>query len=518
MSTVLSVTLLGCALQATDPTYPPVTIRVPLDVPTIQSALDIAPNRGVILVSPGVYPERIVFRGMGVWLRSTDGPASTVIDGGGLGTVATFNRGEGADAILEGFTITGGRSESGGGIFCEASSPTIRGNLITGNSATHPSFVCSGGGVLSIGGSPTIHGNEIRGNGATSRGGGISCNGGRPRITGNVIAGNRANAGGGVAVACEHATVQGNLMEDNEAFTTWYGHTWLPGAAGGLATTISAGLVSSARVEGNVIRRNRSEGFAGGIQITGCTAELANNTVVANSAQMYGGGLVVRYQSTVTVANTILWDDVAPVGAEIWIGDQDWPCQVTTHHCDVEGGEAGVFVSVGSTVGWGPGNLEIDPAFIDVGTGSDLHLLYASPCRDAGDAAAAQVTDDFEGDPRIVGQTIDIGADEFHRHLYYTGLAVPGSTVQVKLIGLPDSRPVAIFLASAVRESPLPSPWGPLLLQSPIVTLAVLPPMSASGLSVLPLTLPPNLPSPYELPMQAMIGPMLSNVSLLSVR
>jgi len=98
--------------------------------------------------------ERIVdvdHKGKAIVLRSVSGPEKTTIrmsetpDDSERASVVIFESGETSDAILEGFTLTGGRGtkwgggswkEEGGGILCiNDSSPTLRDCTITGNTA-----------------------------------------------------------------------------------------------------------------------------------------------------------------------------------------------------------------------------------------------------------------------------------------------------------------------------------------------------------------------------------------------
>ena len=62
----------------------------------------------------------------------------------------------------------------------------------------------------------------------------------------------------------------------------------------------------------------------------------------------------------------------------------------------------------------------MDPLFMDPANG-DFHLSAASPCIDAGDNAAPNLpATDYEGDARIMGTAVDIGADELVPSLTYT--------------------------------------------------------------------------------------------------
>ncbi|MHC4945587.1 MAG: right-handed parallel beta-helix repeat-containing protein, partial [Planctomycetota bacterium] len=127
------------------------------DYPTIQEGIDAAQDGDLVLVDSGVYIEIIDFKGKAIAVQSSSGPANTVIDGGDMGSVVTFKSFEENDSILDGFTIRNGNSlDGGGGIFCQASSPTIVNNRIKLNDGFY-----YGGGIYIAGGSPLIQNNNI---------------------------------------------------------------------------------------------------------------------------------------------------------------------------------------------------------------------------------------------------------------------------------------------------------------------------------------------------------------------
>ena len=138
------------------------TIRVPSDYATIQQAISAASNGDTVIVAPGSYSETVDFLGKDITVTSEQGPAVTIIDGHGAGSVVSFKSQETRNAVLSGFTLRGGYTNvfGGGGVAILSASPTIRGNIITDNR------VCgSGGGISSLYGSPLIEHNTITRNG-----------------------------------------------------------------------------------------------------------------------------------------------------------------------------------------------------------------------------------------------------------------------------------------------------------------------------------------------------------------
>jgi len=68
---------------------------------------------------------------------------------------------------------------------------------------------------------------------------------------------------------------------------------------------------------------------------------------------------------------------------------------------------------LGGELTWDPDNLALLPKVVDV-PGLDLHLGAGSPLRDAGarDFEPEPGELDVDGEPRVQGEAVDIGADE----------------------------------------------------------------------------------------------------------
>ncbi len=159
----------------------------------LQAKIDAASDGDVIVVEPGTYQCRLFLRGKNITLTSTDPTdsevvASTILHGNGNGPVITFDGSESDSCVLIGFTITGGASLRGGGIFGNSTQAGISHCVIQDNKAS------SGGGIADFLGN--IEKCVVTGNSATSNGGGlVKCAG---TISNCLIVNNTAATGAGL--------------------------------------------------------------------------------------------------------------------------------------------------------------------------------------------------------------------------------------------------------------------------------------------------------------------------------
>jgi len=179
-------------------------VEIPIDLPTIQAAIDASQHGDTVCVSAGTYVETIDFSGRDVSVIGVEGPFGTVIDAQGSGPVVSIMQGETSAAVLAGFTITGGMADSGGGVRVHDASPTLRDLVIEGNEAT-----ISGGGIrlssAALATEAVLSDVTVTQNTAADHGGGVSIwadDGGSitAQLTDIVVSGNTAEYGGGIAI------------------------------------------------------------------------------------------------------------------------------------------------------------------------------------------------------------------------------------------------------------------------------------------------------------------------------
>jgi hypothetical protein len=123
------------------------------------------------------------------------------------------------------------------------------------------------------------------------------------------------------------------------------------------------------------------------------------------------------------VTNSIFWNNTTEYASQIKVGNSGAATSIRISYCNIQGGKDNIISDENCTVEWGQGNINADPNFVNSGsltvsealTAGDYHLLDDSPCIDAGDPEfiAEPSETDIDGNPRIAGTKIDIGADEF---------------------------------------------------------------------------------------------------------
>ena len=258
------------------------------------------------------------------------------------------------NAILDGFTITGGNAN--------------------GPSAGHYNL---GGGMFNDDGKATVRDCVFRANLAAVHGGGM-LNSGRPTLLNCMFIENVAgSSGGGI-----FNNPGGSLTLINCKFISNKAN----GDGGGMASIWN----TMPNLTNCIFNNNSAAGQGGGmLNFNGSHPMVTNCTFTENSAGL-GGAICNRdgpYQSKATVRNCILWND-SP--SEIYSDN----IYFDVNFSDVEGG-------------WPGGNIDTDPLFRDadgpddiVGTeDDDLRLFAGSPCIDAGDNNSVPAdTADLDGD------------------------------------------------------------------------------------------------------------------------
>jgi len=435
---------------------PPATagdLRVPSQYKTIQSAIDAAQPFDRVLVAPGVYRERLVFRGIPLTVESEGGARLTTIDAGGQGTVVTFDSRDNQFSVLKGFTLTGGhvnaKDARGAGVNCQWGSPTILDNLVVGNRTTGE--LSSLGAGLYAAGAPTVINNEFRENVAVAvepnthhAGGGVYAAGGwfyGNRITGNSLISNRdvwdkvkVSMAGGAVVAGRTIFVANRITGNNACF---YGEE----ARGGGLLIEDQPIIALNRIRNNTARAISGKG--GGIYcVAGARPTLYGNVIVENFAESdvkfeaHGGGLYLETGSAPILAyNTVRGNRVTGVramGAGLFSSGADptivgcifWDnaywrktrAETVISFTGVTSNEVRYsLVGDGQFTG-ANGNFRADPKFADA-----YHLSAASPCIDRGEPSHPTVLFgmDIDGSVRLLDGTgggaarIDVGAHEF---------------------------------------------------------------------------------------------------------
>ena len=379
--------------------------HVPAEYVTIQAGIDAAIEGDTVIVADGTYNgagnKNLDYQGKSIHVMSKNGAEQTIIDCGNDGRGFHFHNNEDSLAIVEGFTIKNGYitaawpENKGGGIFCDAASPTILNCIITEN--TCEGFV---GGVYCSDSGASIIGCTVNRNTAPYSAGGIY--NGKYVLNSDISENSGAGLSIGNTLLVSSCTINNNTgvgIEANGYLTisdcTISGNTDTYG--GGIHVVFGEPTVMDCLIFGNTAVRGGGVYCSwGDISLVDCIIagnvgsgiysfeypDITNCTIVGNSA--YGVKCVGSY-AYATIVNCIFWDNAS-------------------QEIDDDNGRSEVdYSTVQGTIWPGIGNLKSNPRFVDPRNG-DFRLLPESPCIDAGDPSFT---------PRPGGgRRIDMGAIE----------------------------------------------------------------------------------------------------------
>jgi hypothetical protein len=199
----------------------------------------------------------------------------------------------------------------------------------------------TGGGIAGIATHLQVVNCTITDNIAQSRGGGVHANGG--------------------AMLVDRCTIVSNLCHDS---------------GGGLAH-----FDSELTLGNSCIARNSTDYRGGGVYLHGGNAVITNCTITENVGGDSEAGAAMITWSDSSLTNSIVWGNSAPDGYQLSVHRYGGP--TTIAFSVIEGGQTAVKGQHPHSLIWGPGNIDVDPLFVDPDA-NDFRLEPGSPCIDAG--------------------------------------------------------------------------------------------------------------------------------------
>ena len=316
----------------------------------IQAAVDASTSGDIVLVSNGVYRGQTVRITNSIAVRAVNGPQVTTVDG------QNFMRGfyiSHSNAVVEGFTITKGRSEGegGGGVYMVAG--LVDRCIVSWN------YVLGETGTDSI---------PLAGNGLPGEGGGIYCRGGMIR---NCLVHDNIAKGGTGGYGHDYQDWEGN----------WYPGQGGPGGIGAGGGICQPGWGNSVEIVNCTVVKNQAIGGDGG-----------DGYYIGNPGTGYGGGIAGGGKTI--GANNIVYLNVGDTQAEANVS------MLTSSYSCITPNPGG------------QGNTTNDPQFV---SSTDWRLNSGSSCVNRGTNRAWMVGGtDLDGSMRIFGGgRVDIGAYEY---------------------------------------------------------------------------------------------------------
>lgn len=228
-------------------------IKVPGDAPTLQAALNMVPDGGVIELAEGTYPApegsfAVLDAGKGFTVRAAPG-ATVILSGQGSRPIMRImnNRFSEKEIVFDGIRFQDGYSTLDGwaaGITVRQAVVTFINCVFTGNNGNQPN---TGGGALVIADDSIgrVESSSFENNRARMSGAGLQIYDADAAVVNSTFRGNRVNypghtptaAGGAIHIGNSEVSIRNSVFEENEAgyvggavyaIGHWRGDTSLP--------------------------------------------------------------------------------------------------------------------------------------------------------------------------------------------------------------------------------------------------------------------------------------------------
>ena len=401
----------------------------------IQDAVDVASVGNIVLVNDGTYyPGDQISITKEIVVKSLDGAENTIVNGNNANRCFYIN-----GSIIDGFTITNGYNSaegggvfsingimqnctisgnsttaSGGGVFCDYGKSIVQNCTISENSAQ-----AYGGGVYYVYGGNIVQNCNIIGNSVMNFGGGLYCRAGTVQnctfsnnyareygggiynsvglVQDCIISRNSASFSSG-GVECNGGTVQNCIISEN--FASSHGGGTLCMGGGGIvknciissnSSSVGGGVYCSGTIQSCLIIENSAADMGGGVYSDGGTVQ--NCTITKNYATNFGGVYCNINSPNSVLQNSILWNNTT--------GNYYLLSGLNRYNC------------IENWTDLSNGIITNNPKFRDAAAGN-YRLEEFSPCRNTGTNMPWMLTaTDLDGNPRITGGRVDMGAYEF---------------------------------------------------------------------------------------------------------
>jgi hypothetical protein len=277
--------------------------------------------------------------------------------------------------VVDGFTITGGNAN----VFAARN---INGKEV---------FQFGGAGIYIIenaGNNIALHNCIISGNTTNNIGGGVYSKSSSPILTNCVINGNNADYGGGMFNVSSSPRLTNVIISGNSAINEGGGlYNWDYSSL-----TISNGVIS-----GNSANRG------GGLYNRDYSSPTLTNVTISGNTDVFGGGAISNSISNPQIRNTIIYGNSSGIN-----NDSSTPA-ITYSLVQGIAADASKNILDGT----------IDPLFVSpqtagLSSAGDYRLQSTSPAINKGNNAdiPTGITTDLDGNKRIQGNTVDLGAYE----------------------------------------------------------------------------------------------------------